>query len=62
MARLQVTKEQVFGLIDQLSPEEQKEILQYLLEKSEDAEWEHLSTEEFFRGYSEADAIYDEEL
>ncbi|PNW28816.1 UNVERIFIED_CONTAM: hypothetical protein BEN50_21015 [Euhalothece sp. KZN 001] len=62
MARLQVTKEQVFGLIDQLSPEEQKEILQYLLEKSGDAEWEHLSTEEFFRGYSEADAIYDEEL
>ena len=34
MARLQVTKEQVFGLIDQLSPEEQKEILQYLLEKT----------------------------
>lgn len=29
---------------------------------SEDADWEHLSTEEFFRGYSEADAIYDEEL
>ncbi|AFZ49873.1 hypothetical protein [Dactylococcopsis salina] len=28
----------------------------------EDADWEHLSTEEFFRGYSEADAIYDEEL
>jgi len=34
MVRLQVTKEQVFGLIDQLSPEEQKEILQYLLEKT----------------------------
>lgn len=34
MARLQVTKKQVFGLIDQLSPEEQKEILQYLIEKT----------------------------
>ena len=34
MSRLQVTKEQVFGLIDQLSPKEQKEILQYLIEKT----------------------------
>lgn len=34
MSRLQVTKEQVFSLIDQLSSEEQKEILQYLIEKT----------------------------
>lgn len=34
MITLQITKEQVFSLIDQLSPEEQKEILQYLIEKT----------------------------
>jgi len=34
MLKLQITKEQVFSLIDQLSPEEQKEILQYLIEKT----------------------------
>ncbi|MFP4132764.1 MAG: hypothetical protein ACLFQP_01085 [Halothece sp.] len=34
MLKLQITKDQVFSLIDQLSPEEQKEILQYLIEKT----------------------------
>jgi hypothetical protein len=34
MVTLQITKKQVFSLIDQLSPEEQKEILQYLIEKT----------------------------
>jgi hypothetical protein len=34
MITLQITKQQVFSLIDQLSPEEQKEILQYLIEKT----------------------------
>jgi hypothetical protein len=33
MLTLQITKDQVFGLIDQLSPTEQKEILQYLINK-----------------------------
>ncbi len=34
MVTLQITKDQVFNLIDQLSLTEQKEILQYLMEKS----------------------------
>ncbi|BAU66208.1 unknown protein [Stanieria sp. NIES-3757] len=33
MLTLQITKDQVFGLIDQLSPTEQKEILQYIIKK-----------------------------
>lgn len=35
MLTLQITKEQVFDLIEQLSPDEQKEILQYLIQKSD---------------------------
>ena len=34
MLTLQITKEQVFDLIAQLSPTEQKEVLQYLIQKS----------------------------
>ena len=34
MFTLEITKEQVFKLIDQLSDNEQKEILQYLIEKT----------------------------
>lgn len=34
MVTLQITKDQVFNLIDQLSLTEQKEILQYLMQKS----------------------------
>lgn len=34
MLTLQVSKAQVFDLIDQLSPDEQKEVLQYLIEKN----------------------------
>jgi hypothetical protein len=34
MLTLQITKDQVFNLIDQLSLNEQQEILQYLIEKT----------------------------
>ena len=34
MITLQITKDQVFTLIDQLSLNEQKEVLQYLVEKT----------------------------
>jgi len=34
MLTLQITKDQVFTLIDQLSLDEQKEVLQYLAEKT----------------------------
>ncbi|HBC43395.1 MAG TPA: hypothetical protein DCZ88_16305 [Pseudanabaena sp.] len=34
MLTLQITKDQVFTLIDQLSLNEQKEVLQYLVEKT----------------------------
>lgn len=34
MLTVQITKDQVFQLIDQLSVNEQKEILQYLVEKT----------------------------
>ncbi|TYQ31017.1 hypothetical protein [Pseudanabaena sp. UWO310] len=34
MLTLQITKDQVFNLIDQLSLNEQKEVLQYLVEKT----------------------------
>jgi hypothetical protein len=34
MLTLQITKDQVFTLIDQLSLNEQQEVLQYLLEKT----------------------------
>jgi hypothetical protein len=36
MLTLQITKDQVFNLIDQLSLNEQQEILQYLIEKTRD--------------------------
>jgi hypothetical protein len=36
MLTLQITKDQVFTLIDQLSLDEQQEILQYLIEKTRD--------------------------
>ena len=36
MLTLQITKDQVFTLIDQLSLNEQQEILQYLIEKTRD--------------------------
>ena len=32
------------------------------LDAWENSDWERLTTEDFFRGYSEADAIYDEDL
>lgn len=35
MLTLQITKEQVFDLIAQLSPTEQKEVLQYLIQKTQ---------------------------
>jgi len=31
------------------------------LDSSEEIDWKHLSAEQFFKGYSEADAIYDED-
>jgi hypothetical protein len=36
MLTLQITKDQVFTLIDQLSLNEQQEVLQYLVEKTRD--------------------------
>jgi hypothetical protein len=36
MITLQITKDQVFTLIDQLSLNEQQEVLQYLVEKTRD--------------------------
>jgi hypothetical protein len=35
MLTLQITKKQVFDLIAQLSPDEQKEVLQYLIQKNQ---------------------------
>jgi|NOAtaT_7_FD_contig_123_70454_length_803_multi_10_in_1_out_0_1 hypothetical protein len=37
MLTLQITKDQVFTLIDQLSLNEQQEVLQYLVEKAREA-------------------------
>ena len=37
MLTLQITKDQVFTLIDQLSLNEQQEVLQYLVEKNREA-------------------------
>ncbi len=45
MLTLQITKDQVFTLIDQLSLNEQQEVLQYLAEKSREDldDWRHES-------------------
>lgn len=36
-------------------------VLDENLDSGEESDWKHLSAEQFFKGYSEADAIYDED-
>ncbi|MCI0475250.1 MAG: hypothetical protein L0Y55_03310 [Anaerolineales bacterium] len=59
-----LTPSQTLALPDelkaQLSPGSSVRVILLLPEPVEEAEWKHLTAEQFFRGYAESDRIYDQ--
>ena len=47
-------------VIDQLGDVAEVRVVVAVPEDDEDADWQRLTTEQFFRGYADSDSIYDD--
>ena len=64
MFEAQVNPDQTLPLpssvAEQLPSGQAVRVLLLVPESTEDAEWEHMASSEFLKGYAESDAIYDQ--